>query len=179
MDRSKGGLGLGLALVKGLAELHNGTVTAHSDGLGSGSTFTVRLPLHEALPQKQAPDLSHDVEAIGTRRILLIEDNHDAAKSMARLLQHLGYEVELAFNGPEGLETARRTNPDVVICDIGLPGLDGFSIARFFAPTPPRAMFISLRKAAMDKPTTSARLLTRGLTSILLSPSIFHGSNRR
>jgi len=143
LDRNKGGLGLGLALVKGLTELHGGTVTAQSDGLGHGSTFTVRLPLHEALPQPQAPEAFHDGESIGSSRILLIEDNHDAARSMARLLRHLGYEVDLAFTGPEGLETARQIKPDVVICDIGLPGLDGFSVARLLrSEAPTRGIYL-------------------------------------
>jgi CheY-like chemotaxis protein len=116
--------------VKGLAELHGGTVTAYSAGLGQGSTFTVRMPLQEAAPELDVREPASPAQSIRARKVLLIDDNHDAARSMGMLLKHLGYEVELAYTGPEGLEAARRTRPDVILCDIGLPGLDGFSVAR-------------------------------------------------
>lgn len=130
LDRSKGGLGLGLALVKGLVELHDGSVEAFSGGPKQGSRFTVRMPLKEAVPLPT--ESANKVESIAKdfKKILLVEDNRDAAYSMQRLLQHFGYEVNLAFSGPEGLQAARALIPDVVICDIGLPDMDGFNVAR-------------------------------------------------
>ncbi|HTG36941.1 MAG TPA: PAS domain-containing protein [Thermoanaerobaculia bacterium] len=130
LARSRGGLGLGLALVKGLMDLHGGEVEAASAGLGRGSRFTLRLPLaaaQEALEEEAAPPAS----ANGSRRVLIIEDNADAAESLQMLLELSGFEVTTAADGTSGLETARRFHPDVVLCDIGLPGgLDGYGVAR-------------------------------------------------
>jgi two-component system CheB/CheR fusion protein len=128
LDRSKGGLGLGLALVKGLAELHGGSIQAQSDGLGKGAAFAVRLPLDEgAAPEKVV------LRASGpriSRRVLIVEDNPDAAESLREALELGAHEVEVAYSGPEGLEKIRALHPDVVFCDIGLPGMDGYDVAR-------------------------------------------------
>jgi PAS domain S-box-containing protein len=129
LDRTKGGLGLGLALVKGLVELHGGDVTAHSAGLGKGARFVVRLPL--ALEDTVAPQPSDNRKGI-RRRVLVIEDNVDAADSLREVLAFGQHEVEVAYNGPEGLAKARGFRPDVVLCDIGLPGMDGYEVARAF-----------------------------------------------
>jgi PAS domain S-box-containing protein len=128
LARSQGGLGLGLALVKGLLELHGGSVTAASEGLGKGAEFVIRLPaVPEATPERQDPHLASQ----GTRRrILVIEDNVDAANSLCEALQLDGHVVEVAFNGHDGLTRARLFRPEVVLCDIGLPGMDGFDVAR-------------------------------------------------
>jgi PAS domain S-box-containing protein len=130
LDRSQGGLGLGLALVKGLVELHEGRVTASSEGLGKGAEFVVRLPavVDAALEHQTVVDAAQQAR----RRILVIEDNTDAANSLCEALQLDGHEVEVAFNGRDGLACARRFRPEVVLCDIGLPGMDGFDVARAF-----------------------------------------------
>ncbi len=130
LDRSKGGLGLGLALVKGLVELHGGTVSAHSDGLGKGAEFVVRLPL-ETLAHENARRVATNGET-KRRRVLIIEDNVDAADSLREVLSFDDHEVEVAYNGPDGLARAREFDPEVVLCDIGLPGMDGFEVARAF-----------------------------------------------
>jgi two-component system CheB/CheR fusion protein len=132
LDRSKGGLGLGLALVKGLVELHGGTITAHSPGIGQGSEFVVRLPL---ATEEVAADrrVRARTPAQGRRRrVLIIEDNIDAADSLREALEFGEHEVEVAYNGPSGIAKARTCKPEIVICDIGLPGMDGFDVARAF-----------------------------------------------
>ncbi|HJX52391.1 MAG TPA: ATP-binding protein [Polyangia bacterium] len=129
MDRSKGGLGLGLALVKGLVDLHGGDISAHSEGIGKGAEFIVRLPLDgETVTHTPTPvDLSHR-----NRRVLIIEDQADGAQSLREALELCGHQVEVADNGPAGLTRARAFRPEVVLCDIGLPGMDGYAVARAF-----------------------------------------------
>ncbi len=128
LDRSRGGLGLGLALVKGVVELHGGTVAARSEGPGQGAEFTVRLPLQQRdLEQAEAAQVA--APATG-RRVLLIEDNLDSAETLREALELMGHQVEVAHDGPEGIAMARRRPPEVVLCDIGLPGMDGYQVAR-------------------------------------------------
>jgi CheY-like chemotaxis protein len=128
LDRSVGGLGLGLALVKGLVELQGGTVSADSRGPNQGSTFVVRLPLERRKVPRSGP-------AAGARgpaspcRVLVIEDNPDAAESLKAVLELDGHAVEAAYGGPDGLEKARAFRPDVVLCDLGLPGMDRYHVA--------------------------------------------------
>jgi two-component system CheB/CheR fusion protein len=128
LDRSKGGLGLGLALVKGIVELHGGTVEARSAGLGAGAEFVVRLPVEigEALP----PEPSRPSSRPPPRRILVIEDNRDAADSLRDVLELGEHQVEVAYTGPDGLKVAKELKPEVVLCDIGLPGMSGYEVAR-------------------------------------------------
>jgi PAS domain S-box-containing protein len=132
LDRSKGGLGLGLALVRGLVELHGGTITAHSPGLGQGTEFVVRLPLAVEEGADDRPVRSGTPAPGGRRRVLIIEDNIDAADSLREALEFSAHEVEVAYNGPAGIAKAREYKPEVVFCDIGLPGMDGFDVARAF-----------------------------------------------
>jgi PAS domain S-box-containing protein len=135
LDRSRGGLGLGLALVRGLVEQHGGNVKADSDGPGCGSRFTLRLPRAAdpgpAAEPEPAPPLR------GGRRILIIEDHRDAAESLQMLLEISGHEVQTAPDGATGLEAARRFRPDVVLCDVGLPnGMNGYDVARALRAEP-------------------------------------------
>jgi two-component system, chemotaxis family, CheB/CheR fusion protein len=135
--RSRGGLGLGLALVKELAELHGGSAEAASPGLGQGSEVTIHLPLaagSEEVAMPQSTQLHNGQNS--ARRCLVIEDHADAAESLALLLQLTGHEAEVAANAEEGIETARRFRPDVVLCDIGLPGMDGYGVARALRADP-------------------------------------------
>jgi PAS domain S-box-containing protein len=136
MARSQGGLGLGLALVKGLVGLHGGTVHAASDGLGKGSEFVVRLPtvaagLRPAEDRRRAP-AAH----VRSVRVLVVEDNHDVAESLAQVVELLGHDVEIARDGPAALAKAHESPPDIVLCDIGLPGMSGFDVARAFRADP-------------------------------------------
>lgn len=132
LDRSRGGLGLGLVLVKGLTELHGGCVEARSDGLNQGSVFTLWLPLTEESPVLEPKATSGARARLGQRqlRVVVIEDNRDAAESLRMLLELVGHEVTVAYTGDEGVDATTRVRPDVVICDLGLPGMDGFDVAR-------------------------------------------------
>jgi CheY-like chemotaxis protein len=131
LDRAKGGLGLGLALVKGLVEMHGGRVTARSEGPGKGSTFEIRLAL---LGEKMAaPRPAPPAAQAASRRVLVIEDNLDAARSLSDALELCGHHVAVASTGQEGLARAHQFRPEVVLCDIGLPGMDGYEVARAFA----------------------------------------------
>jgi signal transduction histidine kinase/CheY-like chemotaxis protein len=128
LDRSRGGLGLGLTLVKGLVELHGGTVKASSEGVGKGAEFTLTFPsIRDA---SRAGDQARHLAGGSGLRVLVIEDNVDAAQSLREALELNNHEVEVAYSGAEGLEKARRFNPEVVLCDIGLPIMDGYQVAR-------------------------------------------------
>jgi PAS domain S-box-containing protein len=130
LDRSRGGLGLGLALVKGLVELHGGNVAASSPGPGLGAAFAIRLPLVSAPVQAHSSPPSIGPAGRGLR-ILVIEDNLDAAESLRMLLELKGHEVDVVYAGQAGLDRARKVRPDLVLCDIGLPGgMDGYAVAR-------------------------------------------------
>ena len=133
IGRRRGGLGIGLSLVKGLIEMHGGEVHASSEGLDHGSEITIRLPTQKMLPEisqpTSKPSISH-AAAPSSTGILVIDDNLLAARTLQIFLEEKGYKVELAATGPQGLEKARRFLPQVVLCDIGLPGLDGYSVAR-------------------------------------------------
>jgi two-component system CheB/CheR fusion protein len=140
LDRSHGGLGIGLTLVRRLVELHGGTVEAYSEGVGRGSEFTVRLPvLLDPVLEAQGPIEAGEpaaVPATPRRRILVVDDHEDSVAMMAALLRSKGYEVATARDGTAALEIATRFSPEIVILDIGLPEIDGYEIARRFRNLP-------------------------------------------
>ncbi|HEY2147949.1 MAG TPA: ATP-binding protein, partial [Pirellulales bacterium] len=128
LDRTQGGLGIGLTVVRRLAELHGGSVSATSEGPGRGSEFTVRLPLVEApaeaaAPERKAGPPTHPL------KILVVDDNHDTARSLAMLLGTHGHSVEVAHDGYGAIDAAREFQPDVILLDLGLPGIDGYKVA--------------------------------------------------
>lgn len=131
LDRSYGGLGLGLALVKALTELHGGTVEAMSAGKGKGTTFVVQLPRSSKVTLESSPSQSPLPTVYESLRILLIEDNQDAAEMLSEVLQFAGHEVHIAGHGARGVELATQLMPDIVLCDLGLPGgMTGFDVAQ-------------------------------------------------
>jgi PAS domain S-box-containing protein len=130
-DRVQGGLGIGLALVKTLVELHGGSVSVFSEGLDEGTTFTVELPLADAVRSAgPAGTLQAAAQGVTGTRVLVVEDNKDGLETLLALLDAFDYTVAGAANGFEAIEVARSFVPDVVLLDLGLPGLDGFGVAR-------------------------------------------------
>ncbi len=146
LDRSQGGLGVGLAVSKGLIDLHGGEMTARSEGPGQGSEFCFLLPL--IAPEGLAEELQQPAEEVeihpAARRILVVEDNADAAATLRDFLELSGHEVETAASGTDGVQAARAFHPEVVLCDLGLPGMTGYEVAT------------ALRK---DPSTSSAKLI--------------------
>ncbi|WP_010585895.1 hybrid sensor histidine kinase/response regulator [Schlesneria paludicola] len=131
--KAQGGLGIGLTLVKNLVELHGGSVEAHSAGLAQGSEFVVRLPLPLGPPensQATEPKFTPQVLGASGHKLLVIDDNKDAARSLAMLLQFKGHEVRVAYSGAEALELVQSYTPDLVLLDLGMPGMDGYEVSR-------------------------------------------------
>jgi len=130
-SRSQGGLGIGLTLVKNLVELHEGSVAAHSEGLGKGSEFVVRLPLIAPVqPENNIDEEQHQSLPASGHRLMVVDDNTDAADSLAVLLRLQGHEVKVAHNGPSALELAASYRPQMILLDIGMSGMDGYEVAR-------------------------------------------------
>jgi PAS domain S-box-containing protein len=137
LDRARGGLGLGLALVKQLVELHGGSVSVTSRGAGHGSEFNVELPVHAGLTESTpSSEPAGDPTAGRRRRLLIVEDNADAREGLRLLLAYAGHEVETAEDAPTGLEKLRTFRPEIALIDIGLPGVDGYALARMARETP-------------------------------------------
>lgn len=132
LEHSQGGLGIGLSLVRHLVELHGGTIEVISDGRGKGSEFIVRLPREVTPANTSNAGNGHRSEspaATAARRVLIVDDNRDGAQSLAIMLRLWGHQVSVAFDGPTALVLALQERPDFVVCDIGLPGMDGYEVA--------------------------------------------------
>jgi PAS domain S-box-containing protein len=136
--RAQGGLGIGLFLVRRLVEMHGGTITAHSPGVGQGSTFTIRFPLAASRPRQLGARgrFERSDAQIDGRRILVVDDNEDAAELLATVLGLHGYETRIAHDGPSAVAIAKSYQPDVAFLDIGLPGMSGHELARAFRADP-------------------------------------------
>jgi signal transduction histidine kinase len=170
---SREGLGVGLALARSLVERHAGSIAAYSEGLGGGSQFEIVLPMAPALPTPVAADDTETRTACAEtphRRILLIDDNVDFALGLQSLLGNMGYDVHLAHDGTEGLRAAQRLAPDVVLLDIGLPGLDGYEVARRLrrlkTATRPRMIAVTGYRRDNDK----RRCRLAGIDGYLIKP---------
>lgn len=166
LDRSEGGLGIGLTLVRRIAELHGGAVWAESPGLGHGATFTVTLPL--AAWEPVAEPVGPAGEAAAPKSVMVVDDNADASESLAMLLRMSGHEVEVAANGESALALAGTFRPQVVLLDLGLPGMDGFEVARRLRARPElaatRLIAITGYGQARDRQATAAAGFERHLT---------------
>ena len=169
LERSQGGLGIGLSLVRMLAEMHGGTASVHSDGEGLGSEFIVTLPLSsQELPGSGTPVLAAAV--VSPRRILIIEDNQDINETLNFCLSMNGHTVSSAFDGPTGLSIAQKNHPDIIFCDIGLPGMDGYEVVRqlrmqCFQPVP-----VCIAMTGYDQPEYRNRGTEAGFDRYLVKP---------
>ncbi len=170
LDRSRGGLGLGLALVYGLVELHGGAIEARSEGLGRGAEFVVRLPALGVAPVPVAigPEAT---STVGRRRVVVIEDHRDAAETLQRMLTLRGYEVAVAYDGPSGLQEVARARPDAVLCDIGLPGMDGFAVASAIRTDPASANLRLIALSGYGRDEDVRRALDAGFDGHLVKPA--------
>jgi signal transduction histidine kinase len=167
LDRAQGGLGVGLALVKRLTEMHDGSVSVKSAGTGRGSTFEVRLPRVKAPAQ-----LEHDVAPAESSRqhVLLIEDNEDGREMMAMMLEAQQYKVECAVDGFDGLRIAAETHPDIALVDIGLPGIDGYEVARRMRSDPATASVRLVALTGYGQESDRMRALDAGFDAHLVKP---------
>lgn len=175
LARSRGGLGLGLALVKGLVELHGGEVQAHSDGPDRGTRFTIQLPLTASPADPAAVTLAHDQPPPhpASRRVLVVEDNQDSADLLKEVLELGGHRVEVAYTGQQGLTRARDFLPDVVLCDLGLPDLDGFAVARELRKEPGLAPVWLVALTGYAQPEDRRRAREAGFDQHLAKPPDF------
>ena len=177
--RSEGGLGLGLPLVRSLVELHGGTVRAFSDGRGRGSEFVVRLPRVEAMATAPAPTPAlmpvgpgDEVDPVEkpSLRVLVVEDNPDGRESLRDLLEIWGHQVDLAENGPQGVEKALSTLPDVALVDIGLPGLDGNEVAQRIRAALDGDRMALIAMTGYGQPEDRRRAIQAGFDAYLVKP---------
>ena len=169
LDRSQGGLGIGLALAQRLVELHHGALEVTS-ALGMGSEFIVRLPLAHT-PGLPPSTIASARPAAHTLRVLVVEDNQDTARSMAMLLELAGHEVRVAHDGATSLELALAFRPNVVLLDIGLPGLDGYKVARWMRHTLRDVVLVAVTGYAQD--TDRQRAQESGFNHHLVTPADF------
>lgn len=173
LERTQGGLGLGLALVKGLIDLHKGNVSVFSKGLGYGAEFTIRLPQDKSLDIAQ-PFLIEKTCYQGIKRtILVIDDNKDVAESLCMLLESLGHIVHIARDGFEGLNNALKIMPDCVLCDIGLPGLNGYQVAEAFKSNSKLRDIYLIALSGYAQPEEVQKALEAGFNTHLAKPPNF------
>jgi PAS domain S-box-containing protein len=164
--RSEGGLGIGLALVRHIVELHEGRVEAFSAGIGAGSEFVVRLPLFHDTPDHHGSPA--DTAPVRPRKVLVVDDNRDSAESLAALLRLDGHEVATAFNGQDAFAMARSMEPEVVLLDIGLPDVNGYEVARRLLEAGSPAHLIAL--TGYGQPEDRERAQRAGFRQLLVKP---------
>lgn len=180
LDRTTGGLGVGLTLVRRLVELHHGSVQAISEGLEMGSEFVVRLPLHAAAQNADKPDemVCRPAPVRASHRVLVVDDNEDAVRTLSLLLSAERHAVEVAFNGPDALQAAHVFRPDVVLLDIGLPGLDGYELARRLRASEVTKHVMLIALTGYGQPEDRRRAHQAGFDHFLvkpMNPDLLHG----
>ncbi len=172
LDRSQGGLGIGLTLVRHLIEMHGGTVRAFSAGPDRGSEFVVRLPALALTHRQPAADTAAAVAApdAGSYRILVVDDNRDAAFTLGMLLRLDGFEVRTAYDGPAALQTVESFHPQAVLLDIGLPGMDGYAVARRLREMPALGRVLLIAVSGYNQEENRRRSLEAGFDHYLVKP---------
>lgn len=169
--RTQGGLGIGLTLVKSLVELHGGRIRAASDGPQRGSEFEIRLPLSEKASPKPEEGDARPRALLATKRILVVDDNKDAAKSMGLLLKLLGATVTVVNSGPDALDAIAANRPSVVLLDIGMPGMDGFEVARRVRQQDPEREITLIALTGWGQESDRQRTLEAGFDHHLIKPA--------
>jgi CheY-like chemotaxis protein len=171
IERTEGGLGIGLALVKGLVLLHGGTITAMSAGIGRGSSFAVRLPAAVGGAARRETTATEHAEPSGEPlKVLVVDDNHDAAQSLAVLLSFDGHTLRCACDGAEGLKIAENFRPDVILLDIGLPKLNGYEVAQRLRATSWGNAIILVAITGWGQPEDKRRAMAAGFDRHLTKP---------
>ena len=170
LDRAHGGLGIGLTLVHRLVKLHGGSVEARSAGLGRGSEFIVHLPIL-ASPVATAKATALPAVKDTPRRMLIVDDNEDSARSMATLQRLRGHETRIAFTGPDAVAAAAEFLPNVVLLDIGLPGMDGCEVATRLRAMPALAGAFLVAMSGYGSPEDIARAKAAGCDEYLVKPA--------
>ncbi len=168
LDRADGGMGVGLTLVRTLVVMHGGTVTAHSAGAGRGSEFVVRLPL--TTEQKPFVATTQPAQTPAGTRILIVEDNADSREMLAQLLRTDGCYVTVAGDGKQGLEAIRREKFDLALVDIGLPGIDGYEVARQVRAGPGGGAIYLVALTGYGRPEDRLAVLQAGFDEHLVKP---------
>jgi PAS domain S-box-containing protein len=171
ISRAEGGLGIGLSLVRGIVDLHGGTIEARSEGVGRGSEFLVRLPLE--LQPKSRPVVASDLPDAALSaglKILVVDDNRDAADMCAAMLEAYGHQIQTAYHGTEALELAERFRPQAMVLDISLPGLDGYSLARKLRERPWATSAILIAVSGWGREEDQRRSKEAGFDYHLMKP---------
>jgi two-component system CheB/CheR fusion protein len=168
LDRTQGGLGIGLTVVRHLVELHGGRVEAKSAGLGRGAEFIVYIPALRDV--EDARESSAEIAPKGVARVLLVEDNVDAAESLVLLLEVLGHRVRVVHDGAKALEVAEANPPDVMLIDIGLPGIDGYEVARRVRRYPELRNVVLIALTGYGRDEDRREALTAGFDHHLVKP---------
>ncbi|MDB4972308.1 MAG: histidine kinase, partial [Myxococcaceae bacterium] len=185
LERSLGGLGIGLSMVKSLVELHGGSVLAKSAGLGKGAEFIVHLPAKRAAEASEAPAArasvppSRELDKLPSElRVLVVEDNEDTLELVQMWLRSLGHEVQGASDGNAGLESAITMRPDVALVDIGLPGIDGYEVARSVRASDAGHGIYMVAVTGYGRPEDRARALDAGFDAYIVKPLDVAGLKR-
>jgi two-component system CheB/CheR fusion protein len=169
LDRLQGGLGIGLSLVRTIVEMHDGTVIVRSEGEGHGSEFVVMLPISTSLPLHTGSPAPR-AAATHSRRILLIDDNADANESLNEVLVQEGHIVVSAFDGISGLVMAKENVYDLIVCDIGLPGIDGYEVVTQLLADPPAQLPLLIALSGYDQPGSRNKATAAGFAHYLVKP---------
>jgi PAS domain S-box-containing protein len=171
LERSHGGLGIGLSLARGIVELHGGRIEAHSPGLGMGSAFIVRLPVVSDPARVAAVRPDKPLMAGQVRRVLIVDDVKDNADSLALLLQALGHEVHAIYDGAGAVELASALHPDAVLLDLGMPGMDGYQVCRHLRRQPWGKSMLIVALTGWGQENDRARTEAAGFDHHLIKPA--------